>query len=292
MIVRSLLFVAAMVLLALTGRHWTAFLYLAAGILCFPAVPLRALYQQLRVKEWLVTLLALALILTGVAVRPPALPQSEPAPQSRLSGAVEDPDAFLAALPEYGGAPFLAVNGNKPFFDSGEIDADSFERYGALDALGRCTVCEACVGQDLMPTSPRESIYEVKPTGWHSIRYDFIDGESLYNRCHLIGFQLTAENANPNNLITGTRYLNTEGMLPFENEIGDYVRSTGNHVLYRVTPLFLGTELVARGVLMEAVSLEDGGAGVCFCVFCYNVQPGVSIDYATGSAVLTWEAAA
>ena len=155
------------------------------------------------------------------------------------------------------------------------------------ETLRRCGVAYACVGVDLMPTEERESISKVKPTGWVQNQYDFVDGGSLYNRCHLIGFQLTGENANEKNLITGTRYMNVEGMLPFENQVADYVASTGNHVLYRVTPAFVDTELVARGVEMEAYSVEDQGRGVCFHVYCYNVQPGVEIDYATGE---NWEA--
>ena len=165
--------------------------------------------------------------------------------------------------------------------------AIGIEYYSELDSLGRCGVAEACVGVDLMPTEERESISKVKPTGWVQNQYDFVDGGSLYNRCHLIGFQLTGENANEKNLVTGTRYMNVEGMLPFENQVADYVASTGNHVLYRVTPAFVDTELVARGVEMEAYSVEDQGRGVCFHVYCYNVQPGVEIDYATGE---NWEA--
>ena len=151
-----------------------------------------------------------------------------------------------------------------------------------MDSLGRCGAAEANVGQDLMPTEKRGNIGSVKPTGWHTSKYDFIDGQNLYNRCHLIGYQLAAENANKQNLITGTRYLNVTGMLPFENMVADYVKETDNHVLYRVTPIFDGTDLVARGVLMEAWSVEDNGEGICFNVYCYNVQPGVEIDYATG----------
>ncbi|MCD7748481.1 MAG: DNA/RNA non-specific endonuclease, partial [Oscillospiraceae bacterium] len=162
----------------------------------------------------------------------------------------------------------------------------SFERYSELDALGRCGAAFANVGTDLMPTEERGDISSVKPTGWHSVQYDFVDGSYLYNRCHLIGYQLTAENANEQNLITGTRYLNVEGMLPFENLVADYVQETENHVLYRVTPIFEGDNLVASGVQMEAMSVEDEGDGVLFNVYCYNVQPGVVIDYATGDS---WE---
>lgn len=188
----------------------------------------------------------------------------------------------LEDIPAYSGAPYVAINGNRPFFTEEDFTDCSYETYAPLDGLGRCGPAEACVGEDLMPTEKRGSISSVKPTGWVNRQYDFIDGKSLYNRCHLIGYQLTAENANKQNLITGTRYLNVTGMLPFENMVADYVRETGNHVLYRVSPIFDGTDLVAQGVLMEAWSVEDGGEGICFNVYCYNVQPGVSIDYATG----------
>lgn len=188
----------------------------------------------------------------------------------------------MDSIPEYDGHPYVAVNGNMPDFSEEDLTEESFETYGNLDRLGRCSTCFANVGQDLMPTEKRDSIGSVKPTGWQVAKYDNVDGKYLYNRCHLIGYQLTAENANERNLITGTRYMNTEGMLPFENLIADYVHETGNHVLYRVTPIFVGDELVARGVQMEALSVEDGGEGVCFNVFAYNVQPGIVIDYATG----------
>lgn len=188
----------------------------------------------------------------------------------------------LENIPAYSGSPYVAINGNQPFFTEEDFTDCSYETYAPLDGLGRCGPAEACVGEDLMPTEKRGSISSVKPTGWVNRQYDFIDGKSLYNRCHLIGYQLTAENANKQNLITGTRYLNVTGMLPFENMVADYVRETGNHVLYRVSPMFDGTDLVAQGVLMEAWSVEDGGEGICFNVYCYNVQPGVVIDYATG----------
>ncbi len=165
-----------------------------------------------------------------------------------------------------------------------DMQATSFEQYGDLDSLGRCTTAYACIGQDLMPTEKRGDISSVKPTGWHNVKYDGIDGKYLYNRCHLIGYQLTAENANEKNLITGTRYMNVEGMEPFENMTADYIKESGNHVLYRVTPVFEGNNLVASGVLMEGKSVEDNGAGVLFCVYCYNVQPNITIDYATGDS--------
>ena len=197
------------------------------------------------------------------------------------------PSYDLSNIPDYDGtSAYAVIDRNQPSFTEDEYTTGSYEYYSELDSLGRCGVTEACVGVDLMPTEERESISKVKPTGWVQNQYDFVDGGNLYNRCHLIGFQLTGENANEKNLITGTRYMNVEGMLPFENQVADYVASTGNHVLYRVTPAFVGSELVARGVEMEAYSMEDDGRGVCFHVYCYNVQPGVAIDYATGDSRL------
>lgn len=198
----------------------------------------------------------------------------------------------LSDIPEYTGSPYVAVNGNVPYFTEDELTDVSFESYSDLDSLGRCGVAYASVCTDTMPTEKRGSIGEVKPTGWINVKYDFVDGKYLYNRCHLIGYQLTAENANEKNLITGTRYFNVQGMLPFENLTADYVKETGNHVLYRVTPIFEGDNLVASGVLMEAESVEDEGDGVLFCVYVYNVQPGVSIDYATGKSELAKDGSA
>ena len=189
-------------------------------------------------------------------------------------------------MPAYTGAPYAPVNGNTPYFTADDLQPDPFETYGDFDALGRCTAAFACVGTETMPTEPRGAIGSVKPTGWQTVKYDIVDGKYLYNRCHLIGYQLTAENANRQNLITGTRYLNVTGMLPFENMTADYIKETGNHVLYRVTPVFTGDDLLARGVLMEAQSVEDKGEGILFCVFCYNVQPGIAIDYKTGESRL------
>ena len=198
--------------------------------------------------------------------------------------------AFNAAdVPAYSGEPYTAVNNNEPYFTSDNLTTEAFENYSELDALGRCGVAYANVCLETMPTEKRGSISEVKPTGWHSVKYDNVDGKSLYNRCHLIGYQLTAENANQQNLITGTRYLNVDGMLPFENMVADYVKEADNHVLYRVTPIFTGDNLVADGVLMEGYSVEDEGDGICFCVYAYNVQPGITIDYATGDSWLSSE---
>ena len=199
-------------------------------------------------------------------------------------GAEAQPLSFsLDDVPAYSGEPYVVLDDNEPAFSQEDrTSTTSFESYSPLDALGRCGTAYANVGTDLMPTEDRGEIGQVKPTGWHTVKYDCVDGKYLYNRCHLIGYQLTGENANEENLITGTRYLNVDGMLPFENLVADYVQETDNHVLYRVTPAFVGSELVARGVEMEAYSVEDEGRGVCFHVYCYNVQPGVEIDYATG----------
>lgn len=198
----------------------------------------------------------------------------------------DDEGRVQGEIPPYSGLPYVEVNQNEPNFSEEEWTDHSFEEYGSLDELGRCQTAFASIGRDLMPAEDRGSISQIKPTGWHSVQYDIVEGESLYNRCHLIGYQLTGENANEENLITGTRYLNVDGMLPFENMVADYVKETGNHVLYRVTPVFEGDNLVASGVRMEGQSVEDGGEGICFHVYCYNVQPGVGIDYATGESWL------
>lgn len=187
-------------------------------------------------------------------------------------------------IPEFSGEPYVVINNNIPSFSKSDYTTTSYETYGELDYLGRCTSCISCVGVDIMPTEERGAIGSVKPTGWQTVKYENVDGKYLYNRCHLIGYQLTAENANKNNLITGTRYLNVDGMLPFENEVAGYVKETNNHVLYRVTPMFEGDELVAKGVQMEAYSVEDNGEGVEFNVYCYNNQPGIEIDYKTGNS--------
>ena len=192
----------------------------------------------------------------------------------------------LESIPPFSGEPYVALADNVPSFLPGEMTTSSYEVYSPLDGLGRCGAASACVGVDLMPTEERESIGQVKPSGWQTVKYDCVDGKYLYNRCHLIGFQLTGENANKQNLITGTRYMNVEGMLPFENMVADYVKETGNHVLYRVTPIYDGDALVAGGVQMEALSVEDEGKGVSFNVYVYNCQPGVEIDYATGASWL------
>lgn len=206
--------------------------------------------------------------------------QQEAAQTSQSSFSADD-------IPAYSGTgAYIEINNNVPYFNEADYTTIAFEDYSSLDSLGRCGVAYVNVCQEIMPTEERGSIGQVKPSGWHTIKYDCVDGKYLYNRCHLIGYQLSAENANTENLITGTRYLNVDGMLPFENMVADYVKETYNHVLYRVTPVFDGDNLVATGVLMEALSVEDKGDGICFNVFCYNVQPGVTIEYATGDSSL------
>lgn len=179
---------------------------------------------------------------------------------------------------------YFTINDNVPQFTESEITAEAFEHYGELDLLGRCTAAVACIGPELMPTEERGAIGQIKPSGWQLVKYDFVDGKYLYNRCHLIGYQLSGENANEKNLITGTRYMNVEGMLPFENLVADYVTETQNHVMYRVTPIFDGVNLLAKGVQIEAYSVEDEGTGVCFNVFVNNIQPGVEINYLDGTS--------
>lgn len=194
-------------------------------------------------------------------------------------------------VPAFEGNPYVYVNDGEPVFTDEQRAAETgYERYGELDELGRCTAAFAVVGPETQPTEKRGSIGEVRPSGWQMAKYDFVEGKYLFNRCHLLGYQLTGENANEQNLITGTRYLNVQGMLPFENAVADYVDATGNHVLMAVMPVFEGSELVARGVHMMAESVEDGGEGVAFNVFCYNVQPGVVIDYGTGESMLEEDA--
>ncbi len=198
------------------------------------------------------------------------------------------PDNYIASVddvPDFDGkTAYVAIKNNQPDFADKDLVAKSYEKYVPLDELGRCGTVIACIGKDIMPTEERGNIGMIKPSGWHTIKYDNVDGKYLYNRCHLIGFQLTGENANESNLITGTRYLNIEGMLPFENMVADYVKETENHVIYRVTPIFDGNNLVARGVQIEAKSVEDKGTGICFNIYAYNNQPGIAINYETGDS--------
>lgn len=204
---------------------------------------------------------------------------------SEVGGNIDYGDSYidLDTIPEYSGQKYVILNNNIPDFTESELDEEAFEYYSELDKYGRCGVAYAMLGRELMPTKPRESISDIKPTGWKTAAYeDLITDVYLYNRSHLIAHSLAGENANPNNLITGTDYMNKQGMLPFEESVLEYIRETGNHVLYRVTPVFHGEELVARGVQMEAFSVEDLGEEICFNVYIYNVQPGVEIDYETG----------
>jgi len=215
-------------------------------------------------KRMLCVLLLILLILTACGPKQPQYSES------------------VKEIPDYSNEAYFVLNNNVPEFSDSDIVSTAYEYYSELDALGRCGYAMACVGPETMPTEERGAIGQVKPSGWQTVKYDFVDGKYLYNRCHLIGFQLTGENANVRNLITGTRYMNVQGMLPFENMVADYIKETGNHVLYRVTPIFDGEDLVARGVQMEALSVEDQGDGISFNVYVYNTQPGVTIDYATG----------
>lgn len=193
----------------------------------------------------------------------------------------------LSSIPAYSGKAYVVINNNQPSFSESELRTEGYETYSGLDSLGRCGMAVASVGKDTMPKADEErgSISSIKPSGWKQASYDNISGKYLYNRCHLIGWQLSAENANRGNLITGTKYLNVEGMLPFENMVADYIRETGNHVAYRIIPIYEGNNLLASGVQMEAYSIEDQGAGICFNIYCYNVQPGITIDYATGESI-------
>ncbi len=251
-----------------------------------------------RKYRWGAALLALLLLLTALFVgceKEPPRPSSSNGVWDNIYAGKESQAetensqtaggyASVPGIPDYSGKPYAVLNDNNPRFAHEELKTESYEFYSELDALGRCGETRACVGRDIMPTEERESISSVKPSGWINKKYDteLVDGGYLYNRCHLIGFQLTGENANEQNLITGTRYMNVDGMLPFENMIADYVKETGNHVMYRVTPIFVGDNLVASGCRLEAYSVEDSGDGVCFHVFVYNVQPGITIDYKTG----------
>ena len=200
------------------------------------------------------------------------------------NGIIQD-NVQLTDIPEFNDEPYIVLNENVPMFTEEETaSTEIFEDYSDLDRFGRCGIAYANLHQSIMPTEDRESIGMIKPSGWKTAKYDFVDGKYLYNRCHLIGFQLAGENANEKNLITGTRFLNVEGMLPFENMVADYLKETNNHVLYRVTPVFKDNELVARGVTIEGYSVEDHGEGIQFYVYCYNNQPKIEINYQTGDS--------
>lgn len=238
----------------------------------------------------LVSALLIAVIMTGCSVATNVSKEDIKGAINLVSDIVKGTNSSsydMSSIPEFSGKDaYVVLNNNEPNFTKEDMTTKSFEKYSKLDNLGRCGVAFANVGKDIMPTEERGSIGQVKPSGWQTIKYDIVDGKYLYNRCHLIGYQLTGENANRENLVTGTRYLNIDGMLDFENDIADYVKKTGNHVLYRVTPIFQGSELVCRGVQMEALSVEDNGKGIKFNVFAYNAQPGVEIDYSTGKSKL------
>ncbi|HAG04235.1 MAG TPA: hypothetical protein DCG28_02235 [Lachnospiraceae bacterium] len=194
----------------------------------------------------------------------------------------EASEVLTSSIPEYSGSPYSVLNGNVPIFDKTSVS--SFESYGSLDSMGRCTKAICCLGEDLMPNEQRGSINEIKPTGWHLVKYNGIDGNYLYNRCHLVAFCLAGENANEKNLITGTRYMNTQGMLPFEVKTAEYIENTHNHVMYSAEPVFEGNDLLAKGVILQGYSVEDEGKGICFNVFCHNVQPGIEINYTNGES--------
>lgn len=244
-----------------------------------------------RMKSLFITLVAVtsvvisaSVIILGVFGIDLNLPEKDSISTQKVSEITESSaNSIEDSLPDFKGEPYIVLNNNVPYFDL-SWDGSVYETYG-MDEQGRCTEAYASVCQELMPTEERGEIGSVKPSGWNQAKYDFIDGKYLYNRCHLIGYQLSGENANEKNLITGTRYLNIEGMLPFENMVADYVHETGNTVLYKVTPRYMGNEPLARGVTLEGYSVEDNGEGICFNVYCFNAQPGVSIDYATGSSV-------
>lgn len=206
--------------------------------------------------------------------------------KTSVLGITEERSYDIGQIPEYSGKAYVTINNNKPNFKEEEKTTKSFEKYSNLDSLNRCGVAYANVSKDTMPTEERGRIGMIKPSGWHTIKYNNVDGKYLYNRCHLIGYQLTGENANEKNLITCTRYMNTVGMLEFENKVANYVKETNNHVLYRVTPIFEGDNLLASGAQMEAYSVEDSGKGISFNVYVYNVQEGISIDYKTGDSKL------
>ena len=242
-------------------------------------------------KTGMILLAAVFLSLSGCSMQPADGSISQKPDVTQQTRADTGAALTAADIPEYTGDPYVVIGDNKPRFSDEELTVADYESYSELDELGRCGVAQACVGTDLMPTGKRGEIGMIRPSGWHTVKYDVVDGNYLYNRCHLIAYQLSGENANEKNLITGTRYMNVTGMLPFEEQVGDYVRETDNHVMYRVTPVYDGDDLVARGVEMEGYSVEDEGAGICYHVFVYNVQPGIGIDYATGDSWLSEETA-
>ncbi len=241
---------------------------------------------RLTKERQIVLLLAALAVIVGVTAAGLFLKGSLTLDNLLVELGLKEPTVSMEDIPDYSGEPYVVLNDNWPDFDAEDLTLEPFESYSELDYLGRCGVAYANICLEIMPTEPRGDIGQVKPSGWQTVKYDCVDGKYLYNRCHLIGYQLAGENANKQNLITGTRYMNVEGMLPFENMVDSYVEETGNHVLYRVTPVFEGRNLLASGVKLEAFSVEDEGEGICFNVYIYNVQPGITIDYATGES---WE---
>ena len=308
----------AFVLLCLYGAYLfgmsiSSVLLVVAAVLALPLPFMQDMWERATGKmKWVKPLVLAALFVVAILVFPQMGPEAAPVEPAGPTATIEAQiteklqgdeqentgendvkpvttdfgilEITLEDVPDYSGEAYCVVNDNIPFFVVTPDMTDSFEVYTELDELGRCGVVYANIGPDLMPTEERGSISSVKPSGWVTAKYDFVDGKYLYNRCHLIGFQLTGENANRENLITGTRYMNVDGMLPFENMVADYIKETGNHVMYRVYPMFEGDNLVAEGALMEAWSVEDEGEGICFNVFVYNIQPGVEINYATGES--------
>ena len=237
-----------------------------------------------KIKKLLLLIVVVIAIYSGYHLY--KTPQPISSNETNVNAKAKNKQIQLKEIPAFSNKPYITVNENIPNFSKGELTTKSFERYSQKDWLGRCGVAVANLSLSTMPKEKRESISHVKPSGWQSTKYPNVEGGYLYNRCHLIGFQLGAENDNDKNLITGTRYLNVNGMLPFENAVADYIKKTKNHVLYRVTPLYKGVDLVAHGVLMEAISCEDQGKGIRFSVYVYNNQPGINIDYLTGKSRL------
>lgn len=263
-----------------TDANVGSLLILLSGIILLPLSS--CVVDTKKEKRFLRTAVAVSVILLAVGIAFCINGYKQPGPETETMYC--EGNFSLSEIPSFSDKAYVALNGNVPYFDPSQIIREPFERYSPLDGYGRCGVAEAYVCPEIMPDSPREAITTLKPSGWNRSEYDFIDGGLLYNRCHLIGFQLSGENSNERNVITGTRFLNVKGMLPFENEVASYVRLTGNGVYYRVTPVFSGEELVCRGVVIEAYSPSDGGEGICFNVFCYNEQPGVLIDHLTGDS--------
>ena len=309
------IFAVLFLVLALgTGIHMSSLLFVLAAVLM---APIPALRKKIKLPAAILIIASVVLVLIGAAIAPTAEPNTTKKPsvsqdlekdeedkKDETEGKKEDAETKeevtdkegvgseqsvitdSSSTPAYAGVAYTVINDNIPSFSAAELTTKGYEKYSDLDSLGRCGVALASCGKEIMPKEGEErgSISSVKPSGWVQAKYEGVSGGYLYNRCHLIGWQLSAENANKKNLLTGTRYMNTEGMLVFENMVADYIKETGNHVAYRITPIYEGNNLVASGVQMEAYSIEDQGEGICFNVYCYNVQPGITIDYATGKS--------